>query len=285
MPAGLAAGTSVQITSGETGEGVDGAVVTIDGREYTSVDGRITLTETARLRSEVRIVAPGMLERRTLLRDLTTTRFALWPKASPNGMDEAFTQAIVYSHPNGPGPLRRLAQGTTRVVVVPGEELRGEYEMAAHQDAADRVTAATGGRVTYVVATQKPPAGVYVETRLGGENDELCTQSNILGFEQDFIRNGETVRSVIVYCDPRSARTAVVSHEMGHTFGLYHSPDKGELMYAYFNGHGAVEFSPREALEMRLMMQRMGGNEFPDDDRAVSATGFTGTRITVCPGP
>ena len=46
------------------------------------------------------------------------------------------------------------------------------------------------------------------------------------------MRNGETVHALIVYCDPKSARTAVVSHEMGHTFGLYHSPDKGELMFA-----------------------------------------------------
>jgi hypothetical protein len=283
-PVGLSAGTTIEIASGETGEAIDGATVTIGGRDYTSVAGRVELTETAPPRSEVRIVAPGMLERRTLLREPSMTRFALWPQKSETGMDETFTQAIVYSHPNGPGPLRRLARGTTRVVVVPAPELRGELEMEQHRLAAERITAASGGQVVYVVATVKPASGVYVETRLGGENDELCTHSNILGFEQDFIRNGETVRGVIVYCDPKSARTAVVSHEMGHTFGLYHSPDKAELMYAYFNGHGAVEFSAREALEMRLMLQRMGGNEFPDDDRGVSVTGATATRVTVCPG-
>jgi hypothetical protein len=55
-------------------------------------------------------------------------------------------------------------------------------------------------------------------------------------------------------------------------------------MYAFFNGHGNVEFSAREALEMRLMLQRPGGNQFPDDDRRVSVTGATGTHVTVCPG-
>jgi hypothetical protein len=218
------------------------------------------------------------------LRDLSTTTFSLWPQTSETGMNTQFTQAIVYSHPDGPGPLRRLARGTTRVVVVPAENLRGEAEMAAHQDAVDRITAATGGKVRYVLGTQKPVSGAYVETRLGGEDDDLCNKSNILGFEQDFVRNGETMHALIVYCDPKAARTAVVSHEMGHTFGLYHSPDKGELMYAFFNGHGNVEFSAREALEMRLMLQRPGGNKFPDDDRQVSLTGATGTHVTVCPG-
>ena len=156
--------------------------------------------------------------------------------------------------------------------------------MTAHRAAAERVTAASRGQVTYVVDTERPVTGVYVETRLGRSDDELCQRDNILAFEQDFIRNGESVRGLIVFCDPQSARTAVVSHEMGHTFGLYHSPDSRELMYAFFDGHGAVEFSARESLEMRLMLQRPGGNQFPDDDRSVSLTGASGTRVTVCPG-
>jgi matrixin len=280
----LRVGTAVEVVSGETGGGIEGAVFTVNGRDYTSAEGRVTLSETVSLQSEVRIVAPGMLERRTLLRNLAETRFALWPQTSATGMDEGFTQAIVYSHPNGAGPLRRLTRGTTRVVVVPAPNLRGAEEMTAHREAAERVTAASGGQVTYVVDTQRPVAGVYVETRLGRSDDELCQRDNILAFEQDFIRNGESVRGVIVFCDPRSARTAVVSHEMGHTFGLYHSPDSRELMYAFFDGHGAVEFSARESLEMRLMLQRPGGNQFPDDDRSVALTGATGTYVTVCPG-
>ena len=258
--------------------------MTVNGRDYTSAEGRVTLSEAVALQSEISIVAPGMLERRTVLRNLAETRFALWPQTSDSGMDEGFTRAIVYSHANGAGPLRRLTRGTTRVVVVPSRELRGAQEMTAHQEAAERITAASGGQVTYVVETQRPISGVYVETRLGRSEDELCRRDNILAFEQDYIRNGESVRAVIVFCDPGSARTAVVSHEMGHTFGLYHSPHPKELMYAFFDGHGAVEFSARESLEMRLMLQRPGGNQFPDDDRSVSLTGASGTRVTVCPG-
>ena len=280
----LRVGTAVEVASGESGEKIDGAVFTVNGREYTSSQGQITLTEAVALTSEVRIVAPGMLERRTLLREPRAPRFALWPQTSTSGMDEAYTRAIVYSHPEGAGPLRRLSRGTTHVAVVPSEDLRGEEEMAAHREAAERVTAASGGQVVYTVETQRPASGVYVETRLARENDDLCAGHNILAFEQDFIRSAETVRAVIVYCDPKSARTAVVSHEMGHTFGLYHSPDSKELMYAFFDGHGAVDFGARESLEMRLMLQRPGGNQFPDDDRSVGATGASGTHVIVCPG-
>jgi len=281
---GLLVGAALEVVSGETGDGVDGAVFTINGRDYTTSQGQITLAEAVGLTSEVRIVAPGMLERRTRLREVNALRFALWPQTTSSGMDEAYTRAIVYSHPEGAGPLRRLTRGTTRVTVVPSRDLRGEEEMAAHREAAERVTAASGGQVVYTVETQRPAAGVYVEARLARDDDELCSRHNILAFEQDFIRSGETIRAVIVYCDPKAARTAVVSHEMGHTFGLYHSPDSRELMYAFFDGHGAVDFGARESLEMRLILQRPGGNQFPDDDRNVGASGVSGTHVIVCPG-
>jgi hypothetical protein len=270
LPAGLAAGSALQIASGETGEAIDGATVTIGSHTYTSVGGLVPLAYRATLRTEVGVVAPGMLERRTVVRDVNTTRFTLWP---PTGMDPDFTNAIVYTNTaGGAAPLRRLARGTARVVVIPSEQLRGDAEMAAHQEAADGVTAATGGQVVYVLGTEKPASGVYIEARIGGSDDPLCNETNALAFAQTFTRNGEIVRALIVYCDPKSARTSVASHEMGHTFGLFHSPEKGELMYAFFNGHGAVEFSARESLEMRLMLQRIGGNQFPDDDRGVSVT-------------
>ena len=285
-PNELVAGTTLRISAGETGDGVDGAVVTVAGRSYTSAAGIVTLVETAPLRSEVTIVAPDMLERKTLLRDVATTLFTLWPRTSVTGVDEDFTRTLVYTRGDASlGALRRWRRGTTRVVVVPSEELRAnDAAMAAHQDAVDRTTAATGGQVVYVLGDAVPATGGYVETRIGGEGDELCRTTNVLAFAQTFTNGGEIVRGVVAYCDPKAARNSVVAHELGHTFGLQHSPEKGDLMYRFFNGHGAVEFGPRESLEMRLMLQRPSGNVFPDDDRAVSAAAGAGAQLTVCPG-
>jgi len=282
-PDNFAAGSVIQVVSAETAGPIDGATVTLAGRAYTSAAGRITLQERVPLRSEVDIVAPGMLERRTLVRDAAMNAFALWPTRSPTGMDEGYTQAIVYTNPSGSAPLRRLARGTTRVAVVPSADISADPEArAAHQEAADRMTAATGGQVVYALAAQAPSSGVWVDVKLGAGDPGCDGQENLLGYEQSFTRNGEIVRAQIVYCDYKVARTAAASHEMGHTFGLFHSLDKTELMYAFFNGHGGVDFSPRESLEMRLMLQRPAGNVFPDDDRAAAAAAGERTFTTVC---
>jgi hypothetical protein len=281
-PDSIAAGSVLQVVSGETAEPIDGATVTIAGKSYTSAAGRITLQERVPLRSEVGVVAPGMLERHTLVRDPAMTAFALWPTSSATGMNEGYTQAIVYSHSEGPTPLRRLPRGTSRVVVIPSPELRAqERALAAHREAVDRVTAASGGQVVYVLGDQKPASGAYVETRMDA-GDATCAESRVLAFASTFTRGSEIIRGLIVFCDPSAARSSIVSHEMGHTFGLFHSPDKGELMYAYYNGHGGVDFSPRESLEMHLMLQRPAGNVFPDDDRTASAATGERTYTTVC---
>jgi Matrixin len=285
-PDSLAPGSVWQIVSGETGEPIDGATVTIAGKSYTSVGGRITLQERVPLRGEIGVVAPEMLERRTLARDSATSALSLWPRRSPTGLDEGYTQALVYTSDGDFSPMRRLMRGTTRVAVVVAPDLRTDPEaVAAHQEAADRMTAATGGRVVYALATQAPSSGVWVDVKLGGGDPYCAGEEDLLGYEQDFTRNGEIVRSQIVYCDYKVARTATASHEMGHTFGLCHSPDKTELMYAYYNGHGGVDFGARESLVMRLMLQRVAGNIYPDDDRAVTATSASErSHITICRG-
>jgi hypothetical protein len=53
-------------------------------------------------------------------------------------------------------------------------------------------------------------------------------------------------------------------------------------MYTYYNGHGGVDFSARESLEMRLMLQRPAGNVFPDDDRTAAAALGERAHTTIC---
>jgi hypothetical protein len=64
----------------------------------------------------------------------------------------------------------------------------------------------------------------------------------------------------------------MVAHELGHTVGLRHSSVSSEVMYAYYTGSKVVTFGSREVLTMALMAQRRGGNTWPDNDRATSAT-------------
>ena len=205
------------------------------------------------------------------------------PTRSDTGLVEGYTRALVYTSSAGPSTMRRWARGTTRVAVVLSPEIRADPEaVAAHQEAADRVTAASGGQVAYYLATEAPATGGWVDVRLNGGDPSCAGSEYLLGYERNFTRSAEIVRAEIVYCDYKTARTATASHEMGHTFGLFHSPDKTELMYAYYNGHGGVDFGARESLAMRLMLHRPAGNAFPDDDRAATAAAAERAEVTIC---
>jgi hypothetical protein len=52
-------------------------------------------------------------------------------------------------------------------------------------------------------------------------------------------------------------------------------------MAAVFTSARSASFGPRERLAMRLMLQRAGGNRFPDEDRSVQPTA-TAVEVTVC---
>ena len=83
--------------------------------------------------------------------------------------------------------------------------------------------------------------------------------------------NGEIASAKIVFCNEAATRDTTVVHEVGHTFGMGHSPDAREIMHAFKMGGQPDGFGARESLVMRLMLQRRGGNRYPDDDRNVTA--------------
>jgi hypothetical protein len=74
-----------------------------------------------------------------------------------------------------------------------------------------------------------------------------------------------------------------VTHELGHTLGLQHSPRDREVMFRFFGARRSTRFGSREALMLRLMLERRAGNRFPDNDRAIAASGETGTVTIACP--
>lgn len=277
----VAAGTVLSVASGETGEPAAGASVIVAGQAYTAdAAGRVVLAEAAALASLVDVISPGMFDRQTVLRSSASTHWTLWPRTSPTGLDEDYTARVAYGWGRddepGAAPLYRLS--APRAVLVPSTELRADPEaVAAHHHAAGEVTAGSGGGVTYSVEEQAPAGAVVFSTLVDAE-DASC-KDRVLAFTSIRLRDEEITGGRIVFCSRAAARDATVTHEAGHTFGLSHSPDPGEVMHAVKMRRQATGFGPRESLVMRLMLQRRGGNRYPDNDRGVTAAGEREVRV------
>jgi hypothetical protein len=289
-PTALVAGTTLSVASGETGQAVAGAKVVIAARTYEAdAGGQVTLAERAPFGSLVDVTAPGFLDRQTLIRRDASTRLVLWPRRTPSGIDETYTMVLVYtsgaveSTTRGSSPLRRLRLGTTQVVVVPSVEIQQDGQAReAHETAAATLNAAAAGRVLYAVAATKPQTGVVFDARIDPKEDLCASDRRVLAFTSLTIQSGEIIGGELVFCRVESARTSTVTHELGHTYGLQHSPDERDLMSAVYQpGFSRTTPSPAETLTMGLMMERRGGNRFPDNDRDLPASG-TGRVTIVC---
>jgi hypothetical protein len=270
----VGAGTVLRITGAETGHPVTDATVVVAGRPYSSDgDGHVVLDQGSAEGSPMDISSPATLDRRTLLRS-STTAFTLWPRTSATGLDEDYTRQLVYTWDKNAGagasPLYRLAGG--QAVLVPSAALMGDSRVvAAHQHAADEVNAAVGGAVRYSVAARAPAGAITIDTLL--DPAEAGCKERVLAFTSIRLRsNGEIASARIVFCNEGATRDTTVVHEVGHTFGMGHSPDPGEIMHAFKMRGQPDGFGARESLVMRLMLQRRGGNRFPDDDRNVTTT-------------
>jgi matrixin len=276
-PETVAAGTLLRFVSGETDEDVSGATVTVQGRVYTSdALGQVTLGEAVMAGEMLEVTAGPFLDRHTVLRADGESRFSLWPRQSPTGLDEAYTATLVYTDSSqttafsGTFPLSRLPVGTTRVGIVPSPEIRADPDaLAAHEQALAILSAATGGRIAYVLDAER--SGVSFDTRIDPRDKDCAPR--IRAFTQVSGHGGEIAGGRVVFCSPEVARSVTVTHELGHTFGLQHSSDPDEIMYAFYVAGRSQDFSPREALAMSLMLQRRPGNRYPDRDPETGAAG------------
>jgi len=285
-PSGLPAGTVLTIVSGEDGQPVTTAKVTVGGQQYQAdASGAVSLTASATWGTLVDVVSAGYLDRQTLVRR-DGTRIALWPVLPHMGFDSDYIAQLVYTAgtanppPQGSTPLRRIPPGTTAASVSVSSEIAADDGMMAmHESAVASMNSADGGRVIYSVVTTRPTSGEAFDVKIDSA-DPICTD-NTLAYTQVSVSGNDIVGGRIVYCGPDVAKTSTVTHELGHTFGLQHSLAWTDLMAGIRQRGVAQDFGPREILAMALMLQRPSGNRFPDNDRDIPAA-RRGTVTFIC---
>jgi hypothetical protein len=249
----------------------------------TDRNGQVNLSETPDLGSNIEIVAPGYLNRKTLFRspnDLGFTQlsgghlFTLWPETSANGLHKSFTRELLYAWGDNDYPLFRPDPRFKGAVLIPDDVVkRDQSTMQTVREATASMTAVTGK--PYIVGklakegSRQPIHLVY---------DPLHPQfkesgwRNVVAFVDNEYDWGHIITSsTVVFRVLEYGRVSVTLHELGHTLGLSHTiSSERDLMSPYYYENGADEFTPREQLAIQLMLQRRPGNTFPDNDRMAS---------------
>ena len=272
-PTGFTAGTTVIVVSAESGRPVARSAVTVAGVSYeTNEAGEFTFRQPADFGSFVDIVADDFIERQTLShRDVV--RLELWPATSATGLDRRYTRSLVYENASVNAaegelePLTRPGFVNPRVVVVPSEEIQKDPgAMESIRRAVGEMNQVLEGKIAYSVGED---ATAVTVTLVVDPSDETIRERN----SRAVIRCRRTRFTItscrVAYRSIEIVQTDTTLHELGHSFGLNHSPDPTEVMGSNSSRRDHTwRFSARERLTIRLALKRDPGNVFPDNDRA-----------------
>jgi len=271
---GWPAGTVVTVVSGETEAPVAGARVGVAGASQATDDAGQTVVQACTEGTAVDVEAPGFLARQTLARS-AVTRLTLWPEHAK--LPREYTKTLVYTasmtaDSTSVVPLERLPPRVRAVALAPSRALAADpLSMAAHRRAADYFNVAVDGRTVVLVGGA---ADMTVPTRIDAD-DASCEAKPGRLLARTWVSGYEVTRAEIIFCGERPSRLPTpIAHELGHVFGLAHSPDRRDVMYAYYNSRNQRGFSERETLTMSLIHLRRAGNVWPDNDRAAAPRGI-----------
>lgn len=144
----------------------------------------------------------------------------------------------------------------------------------------------TRGEIQFSVADRAPPDAVVFELVIDPGDPAIV---NAVAAAKRDVRNWAITGGTVVYVTLGTVRTSTTLHELGHMFGLAHSSNSEDVMRTgRFRRIGVEQFSDREVLAMRLMLERPPGNQKPDNDRNASVStlrtpGATWVSVIACP--